>query len=71
MQKNMNLLAQKSRSIVCFANSIYANRINSRGMSQVFCDFRSQKTPCGILPVNSNISVCNYKQNRGIFLKYK
>ena len=57
MQKNMNLLAQSSRSIVCFANSIYANRINSRGMSRVFCDFRSQKTPCGILPVNSNISV--------------
>ena len=52
--KNMNLLAPSSRSIVCFANSIYANRINSRGMSRVFCDLRSQKTPRGILPVNSN-----------------
>ena len=52
--KNMNLLAPNSRSIVCFANSIYANRINSRGMSRVFCDLRSQKTPRGILPVNSN-----------------
>ena len=35
---------------------IYANRINSRGMSRVFCDLRSQKTPRGILPVNSNTS---------------
>ena len=52
--KNMNLLAQSPRSIVCFANSIYANRINSRGMSRVFCDLRSQKTPRGTLPVNSN-----------------
>ena len=34
---------------------IYANRINSRGMSWAFCDLRSQKTPRGILPVNSNI----------------
>ena len=33
---------------------IYANRINPRGMSRVFCDLRSQKTPRGILPVNSN-----------------
>ena len=33
---------------------IYANRINSHGMSRVFCDLRSQKTPRGILPVNSN-----------------
>ena len=33
---------------------IYANRINSRSMSRVFCDLRSQKTPRGILPVNSN-----------------
>ena len=33
---------------------IYANRINSRRMSRVFCDLRSQKTPRGILPVNSN-----------------
>ena len=36
---------------------IYANRINSRGMSRVFCDLRSQKTPRGILPVNSNFSM--------------
>ena len=40
-----------------FANSIYANRINSRGMSRIFCDLRSQKTPRGISPVNSNHSV--------------
>ena len=33
---------------------IYGNRINSRGMSRVFCDLRSQKTPRGTLPVNSN-----------------
>ena len=52
--KNMNLLVQSTRSIVCFANLIYANRINSRSMSRVFCDLRSQKTPRGILPVNSN-----------------
>ena len=36
---------------------IYADRINSRGMSRVFCDLRSQKTPRGILPVNSNFPV--------------
>ena len=49
---------------------IYANRINSRGMSRGFLlpgirkklpvagsvgDLRSQKTPRGILPVNSNL----------------
>ena len=33
---------------------IYADRINSRGMSPGFCDLCSQKTPRGILPVNSN-----------------
>ena len=60
--KNMNLLAQSPRSIVCFANLIYANRINSRGMSRVFCDLRSQKTPRGILPVNSNVNIKNYAQ---------
>ena len=54
---NMNLLVQCPRSIVCFANLIYANRINSRGISRVFCDLRSQKTPRGILPVNSNALV--------------
>ena len=40
---------------------IYANRINSRGMSRVFCDLRSQKTPRGILPVNSNEKTPFYK----------
>ncbi len=33
--KNMNLLVQSPRSIVCFANLIYAIRINSRGMSRI------------------------------------
>ena len=43
-------------SVTRFAmHRIYANRINSRGMSRVFCDLRSQKTPRGILPVNSNL----------------
>ena len=36
---------------------IYADRINSRGMSRVFCDLCSQKTPRGILPVNSNFQI--------------
>ena len=60
--KNMNLLVQSTRSIVCFANLIYANRINSRSMSWVFCDLRSQKTPRGILAVNSNVNIKNYAQ---------
>ena len=60
--KNMNLLVQSTRSIVCFANLIYANRINSRSMSRVFCDLRSQKTPRGILAVNSNVNIKNYAQ---------
>ena len=34
--ENMNLLVQSPRSIVCFANLIYANRINSRRMSRNF-----------------------------------
>jgi len=34
---NMNLLVQCPRSIVCFANLIYANRINSHDISRVFC----------------------------------
>ena len=42
---NINMLAM---------HRLYANRIKSRGMSRVFCDLRSQKTPRGILPVNSN-----------------
>ena len=42
-------------SVTRFAmHRIYANRINSRRMSRVFCDLRSQKTPRGILPVLSN-----------------
>ena len=39
----------------CAMHRIYADRINSRDMSRVFCDLRSQKTPRGILPVNNNI----------------
>ena len=60
--KNMNLLVQSTRSIVCFANLIYTNRINSHSMSRVFCDLRSQKTPRGILAVNSNVNIKNYAQ---------
>ena len=42
-------------SVTRFAmHRIYADRINSRGMSRVFCDLRSHKTPRGILPVNNN-----------------
>lgn len=36
---------------------IYANHINSRSMTRVFCDLRSPKTPRGILSVNSNFPV--------------
>ena len=44
-------------SVTRFAmHRIYAIRINSRRMSRVFCDLRSQKTPRGILPVNSNVT---------------
>ena len=43
-------------SVTRFAmHRIYADRIHSRGMSRVFCDLRSQKTPRGILSMNSNI----------------
>ena len=54
---------------------IYANRINSRGMSRVFCDLRSQKTPRGILPVNSNpetflIQLNNYFDIKNSLLYY-
>ena len=38
----------------CAMHRIYADRINSRDMSRVFCDLCSQKTPRGILPVNSS-----------------
>ena len=41
---------------------IYADRINSRDMSRVFCDLRSQKTPRGILPVNSNVWIAIFMQ---------
>ena len=54
---------------------IYANRINSRGMSRGFCDLRSQKTPRGILPVNSNpetflIQLNNYFDIKNSLLHY-
>ena len=54
---------------------IYGNRINSRGMSRVFCDLRSQKTPRGILPVNSNpetflIQLNNYFDIKNSLLHY-
>ena len=54
---------------------IYANRINSRGMSRVFCDLLSQKTPRGILPVNSNpetflIQLNNYFGIKNSLLHY-
>ena len=62
--KNMNLLVQSTRSIVCFANLIYANRINSRSMSRVFCDLRSQKTPRRILSVNSNSMITFVKTSK-------
>ena len=52
---NHDMLLFTPFSVTRFAmHRIYANRINSRGMSRVFCDLRSQKTPRGILPVNSN-----------------
>ena len=52
---NLCLLLFTPFSATRFAmHRIYANRINSRGMSRVFCDLRSQKTLRGILPVNSN-----------------
>ena len=44
----------RNSSWVLAMHRLYANRIKSRGMSRVFCDLRSQKTPRGILPVNSN-----------------
>ena len=48
----------------CAMHRIYANRINPRGMSRVFCDLHSQKTPRGILPMNSNIlSTLTYSLN--------
>ena len=47
---------------------IYASRINSRGMSRVFCDLRSPKTPRGILPVNSNVKVICYSS---VFFSFK
>lgn len=63
-------------SVTRFAmHRIYADRINSRGMSRVFCDLRSQKTPRGILPVNSNpetflIQLNNYFDIKNSLLHY-
>ena len=48
----------------CAMHRIYAVRINSRDMSRVFCDLRSQKTPRGILPVNSNIKTLHFHPNQ-------
>ena len=45
--KNMNLLVQSTRSIVCFANLIYANRINSHSMSRVSVTFAHKKHLAG------------------------
>ena len=57
---NQRMLLFTPFSVTRFAmHRIYANRINSRGMSRVFCDLRSQKTPRGILPVNSNQRISN------------
>lgn len=43
-------------SVTPFAmHRIYTDRINSCGMSRVFYDLRSQKTPRGTLPVNINV----------------
>ena len=49
---------------------IYAKRINSRCMSRVFCDLCSQKTPRGILSVNSNGGVIFVINRRKIDCKY-
>ena len=57
----------------CAMHRIYADRINSRDMSRVFCDLRSQKTPRGILPVNSNDSwtiLSAHYVSRETLLKY-
>ena len=47
-------------------NLIYANRINSRSMSRGFCGRRSQKTPRGVLPVNSD-DYCEFFMNKLVF----
>ena len=55
---NHDMLLFTPFSVTRFAmHRIYADRINSRGMSRVFCDLRSPKTPRGILPVNSNLAI--------------
>ena len=62
---NQNSLLFTPFSATRFAmHRIYADRINSRGMSRVFCDLRSHKTPRGILPVNSN-------QNSPLYFRLK
>ncbi len=49
---------------------VYATRINSRSMSRVFCDLRSQKTPRGMLPVNSNENyTLQRKENAILYFK--
>ena len=56
-------------SVTRFAmHRIYADRINSRDMSRVFCDLRSQKTPRGILPMNSNILSTRHTISTYIFM---
>ena len=57
LMQEVNRLLFTPFSVTRFAmHRIYANRINSRHMSRIFCDLRSQKTPRGILPVNSNVN---------------
>ena len=52
---NHDMLLFTPFSVTRFAiHRIYANRINERGISMVYCEIRSQKTPNGILAVNSN-----------------
>ena len=53
MQEVNRLLFTPCPATRCAMPRIYANRINSRDMSRVFCDLRSQKTPRGILPITS------------------
>ena len=62
-QQNYLLLFTPFSATRFAMHRIYANRINSRNMSRVFCDLRSQKTPRGILPMNSNnyLSPCSLR----------
>ena len=51
-------LALFLRRVIVTVHSVLSNTLrdaqNLCGMSRVFCDLRSQKTPRGTLPVNSN-----------------